>query len=111
MSIAVIVGFTDFLFKNRKRNITKLTQCVNHNNLLLQRFRTSPYQTQGLTKSLSKSVNFTVWKFHDFYISQILREINFGEFRSAKSAILTHLEGLNFDFMNFCTPWKRNLLN
>ena len=37
-----------------------------------------------------------VWKFHDFSITQILREINFWDSRSAKSAILTHLEVLNF---------------
>ena len=43
----------------------------------------------------------TVWKFHDFSITQILREINFGDSRSAKSAILTHLEALNFDFYEF----------
>ena len=43
----------------------------------------------------------TVWKFHDFSITQILREINFGEFRSAKSAIWTDLEALNFDFYAF----------
>ena len=30
---------------------------------------------------------FTVWKFHDFSIAQILREINFGDFKSAKCAI------------------------
>ena len=40
----------------------------------------------------------TVWNFHDFTISQILREIIFGDYRSAKSAILTHFEALNFDF-------------
>ena len=40
----------------------------------------------------------TVWKFHDFSITQILREINFVDSRSAKSAILTHLEPLNLDF-------------
>ena len=39
-----------------------------------------------------------MWKFHEFSITQILREINFGDCRSAKSAILTHLEVLNFDF-------------
>ena len=39
----------------------------------------------------------TVWKFQDFSVTQILREINFGDFRSAKYAILTHLEALNFD--------------
>ena len=39
-----------------------------------------------------------MWKFHDFSITQILREINFGDFTSAKSAILTHLEVLNLAF-------------
>ena len=33
----------------------------------------------------------TVWKFHDFAITQILREINIGDSTGAKSAILTHL--------------------
>ena len=36
----------------------------------------------------------TVWKFHDFSVIQILREVNFGGSRSAKSAILTNLEPL-----------------
>ena len=43
----------------------------------------------------------TVWKFHDFSITQILREINFGDFTSAKSATLAHLGALNFDFYEF----------
>ena len=30
---------------------------------------------------------FTVWKFHDFCITQILREINLEDFRSAKTAV------------------------
>ena len=43
--------------------------------------------------------NFTtVWKFHNFSITQILRQINFGDSRSAKAAILAHLEALNLDF-------------
>ena len=42
-----------------------------------------------------------MWKFYDFSITQILREINFWDSRSAKAAILTHLEGLNFDFYEF----------
>ena len=45
-----------------------------------------------------------MFKFHDFSISYILREINFWDSRSVKSAILTHLEALNFDiyaFLNF----------
>ena len=41
----------------------------------------------------------TVWKFHDFSITHILREINFWDPRSAKSAILAHLETLNFVFL------------
>ena len=42
--------------------------------------------------------HYTVWKFHDFSISQILREIKLGDSRSAKPAILTRLEALNFAF-------------
>ena len=43
----------------------------------------------------------TVWKFYDFPITQILCEINFEESGSAKSAILTYLEAVNFDFYEF----------
>ena len=43
----------------------------------------------------------TVLKFHNFSITQNLREINFWDSRSAKSVILTHLEALNFDFNKF----------
>ena len=39
-----------------------------------------------------------MWKFDDFSITLILREINFGDCESAKSAILLHLEALKFDF-------------
>ena len=49
--------------------------------------------TKGFLKVLkrsSKSLPRTVWKFHDFSVTQILREIKFGDSRSAKSAILTH---------------------
>ena len=44
---------------------------------------------------------YTVWKFHDFSITQILRETNSVDFESAKSAILTHLEDLNVSFYEF----------
>ena len=40
----------------------------------------------------------TVWKFHDFSITHILREINFWDPRSAKSAILT-LTGSELGFL------------
>ena len=48
----------------------------------------------------------TVWKFHDFAITQILREINFGDSKSAKTAILAHLKQRNFDFYEFLHFWK-----
>ena len=40
-------------------------------------------------------------EFHNFSGNQILREINFEDCRSAKSAILTHLVALNIDFDEF----------
>ena len=39
-----------------------------------------------------------MWKFHNFSITHILREINFEDSRSEKPAISAHLEALNFDF-------------
>ena len=48
-----------------------------------------------------KSKLTSVWKFQDFSITQILREISFGDCRGAKSAIFTHLEALNFNFHEF----------
>ena len=47
------------------------------------------------------SQRFTVLKFHDFSITQILREINFKVSGSAKSSISTHLEAMNFDIYEF----------
>ena len=41
-----------------------------------------------------------MWKFHNISIIQILCEINFWDTRSAKTAILTHLEALNFNFFH-----------
>ena len=40
-------------------------------------------------------------KKQNFAVTQILREINFEDSRSAKSTIFTHLEALNFDFYHF----------
>ena len=42
-----------------------------------------------------------MWKFQDFAITQIFREINFWDSKNAKLAILTHLEALNFDVYAF----------
>ena len=44
----------------------------------------------------------TVWKFKDFSVTQIFREINFGESRSAKTAVFAILGALNFhNLVNF----------
>ena len=41
-------------------------------------------------KKVVKSISeLSMWKFHDFSINQILREISFWDSRSAKSAIFT----------------------
>ena len=42
-----------------------------------------------------------MWRFQDFCIIQILREINFEDSWSVKSAILPHLKALNFNFYEF----------
>ena len=40
-------------------------------------------------------------KFHDYFIIDILREINLEDSWSAKLALLPHLEALKFDFCEF----------
>ena len=45
----------------------------------------------------------TVWKCHDFSITQNLREINVWDSTSEKSVIWTYLEALNFDFFKLYT--------
>ena len=42
-----------------------------------------------------------MWKYHDSSLTQILREINFEESRSTKSAILAHSETRKADFHEF----------
>ena len=37
-----------------------------------------------------------MWKFQDFSVTQILREINFGESRTSKMAVFAILGALNF---------------
>ena len=48
--------------------------------------------------SFISCLSFTVWKFHDFSVTQILREINFGESRSSENAV-------------FAIHWAQNLVN
>ena len=40
-----------------------------------------------------------MWKFHDYFATQILREIIFGHFEASKTAILTVCAALNFEFL------------
>ena len=48
----------------------------------------------------------TVWKFHNFSITQIFREIIFRNFGGPKTSILT-FRGYEFWFLvNFCTFWR-----
>ena len=42
-----------------------------------------------------------MYNFHDFAITQILREIKFEDSRRTKSATITHLEDLNLDLSEF----------
>ena len=42
------------------------------------------------------ALDVTLWKFHDFSVTQILREINFREFRICKTAVSVILEALDF---------------
>ena len=53
-----------------------------------------------IKSSREGNLKITVWKFHNFSITQMLCEINFGSSTStsAKSAISTHFQALNFDF-------------
>ena len=49
-----------------------------------------PGRPRGRKKKIG-NYQFTVWKFQDFSVIQILCESNFGEVRSSKTAILTSL--------------------
>ena len=43
-----------------------------------------------------------MWKFHGFPITQILREIYYGEFQNSKTAVFAYFEALDFvDLVNF----------
>ena len=47
-----------------------------------------------------------MWKFHDFPITQILREISFGESKSSKTAVFAILGALNVDNLVNCSLLK-----
>ena len=81
------------------------TELLTHQNVSKIRFQLSLSKCQKSIMILDVNFwlfncrDFTVWKFHDFSITQILRQINFGDSWSAKSAILPHLEALNYNFL------------
>ena len=60
-----------------------------------------PVQVRKYTQCGNLAIFHTMWKYHDFSITLILREIKFEVSRSAKSAVFTHLEARNFDLYGF----------
>ena len=52
---------------------------------------------------------YTMWTFLDFSATQILHEINFGHFEAPKTAILTILAALNFEFLGSFDIFKREV--
>ena len=71
---------------------------------MIEEFQNDPtwnlLQTNKMAKRFldPRIARYTAWKFQDYSITQILCEINFGDCRFTKSAILTLLEALNLDF-------------
>ena len=59
------------------------------------------FMIDSALKLVLQDLSSTVWKSHYFSITQILREINFGDSRCAKSTISAHLETVNFGFDDF----------
>ena len=104
------------LHKNSPKWLQKSTQVRCNPKQLkagLQIDKTHPLQGRGLKRLPSlpkinctsnckkKSPKEISVKFQDFSITQILREIEVSESGVSKMAILTHLEALNLDFLNF----------
>ena len=78
-----------------------ISSCI----MVLKRKVTSDIFPWIMIKNWSSSA--TMWKLQNFMITQILREITFGDCRSAKSAILTHFKRLwILIFMKFCSFWR-----
>ena len=60
--------------------------------------------------SFHTAIQITVWKFQDFALIQISREINFGEFRNSK-VVFAILEALNFVTFGEFQPSKSAKIN
>ena len=52
--------------------------------------------TEYMDFTTNVSYCYTMWKYHGFSVIQILREINFGESRSSKTAVFAIFWVLNF---------------
>ena len=50
-----------------------------------------------------------MWKFQDFSVAQIFREINFKDFSNPKTDISTHLEDLSLYFYEFSHFWQAEI--
>ena len=71
---------------------------------LLQKFCLRINQDNRIQTFFAKRIKihpnpYTVWKFHDFSITQILCVIDFSDSRSAKSVFFNILKALDFDFL------------
>ena len=62
----------------------------------LNNFLITYYWVSRYLEVLEFLTNRTVGKFENFYITQILREINFGEARSSKTVVFGHFRGSRF---------------
>ena len=51
-----------------------------------------------------------MWKYQDFTVTYILREINFGESRSSENAILAILAAVNFEFLEIFDIFNSKIL-
>ena len=52
---------------------------------------------------------YTVWKSHNLYVNQILREIKVSEFKISKCTILAHSVSVNFDFNEYLQFLKADI--
>ena len=61
--------------------------------------------------TLEDRIVLTAWKFQDFSVTHILREINFGESRSSKTAVFAFFENLDFvNLLNFSLQKVQNFI-
>ena len=83
MTIDIILGFQ---FIKQKRRFDENFNFPSKKSAILRE----------MAAILREGVDHTVWKFHNFYVTQILREINFGECRGSKTADFAIFGGFEF---------------